>query len=40
VILERVDEWPEGFLQALGSLSGEIPRPKRVPIAKLRNPFR
>ena len=39
VILEPVDEWPEGFLQALGSLSGEIPRPKRVPITKLRDPF-
>ena len=39
VILEPVDEWPDEFLKALGSLSAEIPRPKRVPIAKLRDPF-
>ena len=39
VILEPVEEWPDEFLKALGSLSGEIPRPKRVPIAKLKDPF-
>jgi len=39
VILERVEEWPDEFLESLGSLSGEIPRPKRVPIGKLRDPF-
>jgi antitoxin VapB len=39
VILEPVDEWPDEFLKALGSLSADIPRPKRVPITKLRDPF-
>jgi antitoxin VapB len=40
VILEPVEEWPDEFLSALGSLSEEIPRPKQVPITKLRDPFR
>ncbi len=39
VILEPVEEWPVEFLESLGSLSAEIPRPKRVSIAKLRDPF-
>jgi virulence-associated protein VagC len=39
VILESVDEWPDQFLKCLGTLSGEIPRPKQVPITKLRDPF-
>jgi antitoxin VapB len=40
VILEPVEEWPDEFLAALGSLSEEIPRPKQIPITKLRDPFR
>jgi len=39
VILEPVDEFPAEFLESLGSLSGDLPRPKRVPITKLRDPF-
>jgi antitoxin VapB len=39
VILEPVEELPVEFLESLGSLSGEIPRPKRVPITKLKDPF-
>jgi antitoxin VapB len=39
VILEPVEEWPDEFLKSLGSLSAEIPRPKGVPITKLRDPF-
>jgi antitoxin VapB len=39
VILEPVEEWPDEFLESLGSLSGDLPRPKRVPITKLRDPF-
>lgn len=39
VVLEPVDESPDEFLESLGSLSGELPKPKRVPIAKLRDPF-
>jgi len=39
VILESIEEWPDEFLKSLGSLSGELPRPTRVPITKLRNPF-
>ncbi len=39
VILEPVDEWPDEFLKSLGSLPGDIPRPKRVPITRLRDPF-
>lgn len=40
VILEPVEELPDEFLAALGSLSEEIPRPKQAPITKLRDPFR
>jgi antitoxin VapB len=39
VVLEPLDELPKEFLASLGSLSGELPRPKRVPITKLRDPF-
>jgi antitoxin VapB len=39
VVLEPVDALPDRFLEALGSLSGALPRPRRVPITKLRNPF-
>ncbi len=39
VVLEPVDEFPHEFLKSLGSLSGELPRPRHVPITKLRDPF-
>jgi len=39
VVLEPLDEWPDEFLKCLGTLSGELPRPKQAPIAKLRDPF-
>ena len=39
VVLEPVEEWPDRFLKCLGTLSEEIPRPKQVPIAKLKDPF-
>jgi antitoxin VapB len=39
VVLEPVEELPDQFLDALGSLSGDLPRPRRVPITKLRDPF-
>jgi antitoxin VapB len=40
VVLEPVDELPDQFLDSLGSLSGKLPRPTRVPITKLRDPFK
>ncbi len=39
VILEPVDEWPEEFLEVIGSCTEEIERPKQQPISKKRNPF-
>lgn len=39
VILEPADEWSDEFLASLGSWDGEIPRPKRTPLSKKRNPF-
>jgi antitoxin VapB len=39
VVLEPVDEWPEGFLKLLGSLSEGVPRPKSAPITALKDPF-
>jgi antitoxin VapB len=39
IILEPVEEWPDHFLKALGSLSRSIPRPRQVPITKLKDPF-
>jgi virulence-associated protein VagC len=39
VILEPVDAWSGEFLNALGSVSGESPRPKQLPFSKLENPF-
>jgi hypothetical protein len=39
LILEPVDEWPDLFLKSLGSLSRSIPRPRQVPITKLKDPF-
>jgi antitoxin VapB len=39
VVLEPVEDWPDEFLKALGSLSGRLPLPKQSPLAKLKNPF-
>ncbi len=39
VVLEPLDEWPDQFLRCLGTLSGELPRPKQLSISKLRDPF-
>jgi antitoxin VapB len=39
VILEPLEDWPESFLESLGSLSKKVERPKRVAISKLRDPF-
>ena len=39
VLLEPLDQLPDEFLRSLGSLAGPLPRPKRVPITKLRDPF-
>ena len=39
IILEPVEEWPGHFLKSLGSLSKSIPRPRQVPITKLKDPF-
>lgn len=38
-VLEPIDEWPEEFLECLGSIAGGIPRPKGQPITRLRDPF-
>jgi hypothetical protein len=40
VILEPLEELPDEFLSSLRSLSEEIPRPRQVPVTKLRDPFR
>lgn len=40
VILEPVDEWSDEFLDALGSVSGKLPRPQQIPLSKLEDPFR
>lgn len=39
VVLEPADEWPQDFLQCLGTWSEEIERPKVAPVSKLRDPF-
>ena len=39
VILEPTDEWPEDFLEVLGSCPDPIERPRQQPISKKRNPF-
>jgi hypothetical protein len=39
VILEPADEWSPEFIEALGSLSEEIERPKAEPITKQKDPF-
>lgn len=40
VILEPADEWSAAFRACLGSVTGDIPRPAQVRLAKIRNPFR
>ena len=37
VILEPADEWSAEFRACLGSVSDDIPRPKQVPVTRLRN---
>jgi len=39
IILEPLEEWPDDFLKSLGSLSRSIPRPRQLPITKLKDPF-
>lgn len=39
VILEPADEWSSDFVDALGSWSEEIERPKSKPISKKKDPF-
>ena len=40
VVLEPLDEWPERFLNVLGSLAEDLERPPRRPLAKVRVPLR
>jgi antitoxin VapB len=39
VILQPADEWSEVFLACLGQWDEAIERPKREPLAKVRDPF-
>jgi antitoxin VapB len=39
VILESPDEWSSDFLDVLGSVSEEIPRPRTKPISSRKDPF-
>ncbi len=39
VILEAPDEWTDSFLKSLGSIRGELERPKSPPISTLKDPF-
>jgi antitoxin VapB len=39
VVLEPVDEWSEDFLACLGQWGEPIERPKREPLARVRDPF-
>jgi antitoxin VapB len=39
VILEPADEWSPEFRACLGSVSGEIPRPRQAKLTQVRNPF-
>jgi hypothetical protein len=39
VILEPADEWSSEFRSCLGSVSGDIPRPKQANLTQLRNTF-
>lgn len=40
VILEPADEWPDAFRACLGAWLEDIPRPKPMPLSKVRVPFR
>lgn len=40
VVLEPLDEWPECFLNALGSLAADLERPPRRALARVRVPLR
>jgi antitoxin VapB len=39
VILEPADEWSAEFRSCLGSVSGDIPRPKQAKITQLEQVF-
>ena len=39
VILEPADEWSSEFRSSLGSVSGDIPRPKQAKLSQLRSMF-
>lgn len=39
VILEPLDEWPEAFLEALGSCPDFPEPPERTPLEEARDPF-
>lgn len=39
LILEPLDEWPEGFFDKISGFEGEIDRPPDEGISTLRNPF-
>ena len=39
VIIEPADEWSAEFRACLGSVSGEIPRPRQAKVTELPNPF-
>ena len=39
VILEAADEWSAEFRSCLGSVREDIPRPKQMPLSRVRNPF-
>jgi len=39
VILEPADEWSAEFRACLGSVSGDIPRPRHAKLSRLRNAF-
>jgi antitoxin VapB len=39
VILEPADEWSAEFRACLGSVAGEISRPKQAKLTRLRNAF-
>ena len=39
VILEPADEWSAEFRACLGSVSGDIPRPRQAKLTRAGNPF-
>ncbi|MBV8201941.1 MAG: AbrB/MazE/SpoVT family DNA-binding domain-containing protein [Acidobacteria bacterium] len=40
VILEPLDEWPTGFIEALGAWDEPIERPPQQGVGQRRDPFR